>query len=552
MRAVEARPRVTRDVPAPAAESESPATAEARDAGTETVPRGEALAVFGLAGVLYVLLGLWVVGELHVVDFGSLERLAHADMAWHGDPPKLAAVGFENAPLGTLLLLPLALFGGLVTSALAIPITSALCAAGTLVFLDRTLAVGSMGRGPRLVLVALVALNPMFAFYATNGAAEAPALLLAAIALYCVLSWAVRDSPRHLIGAGLAIAVGALADYELIWWGLLLGLVVAAALTRLGRDRGEAEGSVIAFLAPLAYALGTWLLLNAVILGDPFAWISTGDGPAPVNAVGPASESFDLAGAAGDALQTQLIFPLALLALPLLLLARDVVAKGIACLIALAVAYPVVVAAAADSADVIDLRSALLVIVAGCAGLAWLHLRAPGERPLIRAAGILLAAAALPLAWAQMDSFPNQGLEGAFVTAASTGEDQEGVATAGGVLAGTGREEEMARFIDEQGVGEGRVLTDRARTFGVIAMTGRPELFLDRTSAGSEAWEEVLSEPAGRVDFALVALGGGDRILAAHPGADAGESPIFEPFAGNDRYALLRVAEPEPAPAAGE
>ena len=552
MRAVEARPRVTRDVPAPTPAPESPAAA---GAGAMTVPRGEALAVFGLAGVLYVLLGLWVVGELHVVDFGSLERLAHADMAWHGDPPKLAAVGFEDAPLGTLLLLPLALIGGLVTSALAIPLTSALCAAGALVFLDRTLAVGAIGRGPRLLLIALVGLNPMFAFYATNGAAEAPALLLAAIALYCVLSWAERDSPRHLIGAGLALAVGALADYELIWWGLLLGLVIAAALTRLGpgRGRGEVEGSVIAFLAPLAYALGTWLLLNAIILGDPFAWISTGDGTAPVNALGPALESFDLAAAAGDALQAQLIFPLALLALPLLmLLARDAVAKGIACLIALAVAYPVVAAAVADSAGAVDLRSALPVIVAGCAGLAWLHLRAPGERPLIRVVGILLAAAALPLAWAQMDSFPNQDLEGAFIAAVSTGGDQEGVATPGGVLAGTGREKEMARFIEEQGVAEGRVLTDRARTFGVIAMTGRPELFLDRTTAGGEAWDEALSEPAGSADFALVALAGGDRILTAHPGAESGESAAFEPFAANDRYALLRVTDAEPAAAAGE
>ncbi len=120
----------------------------------------------------------------------------------------------------------------------------------------------------------------MFAFYATNGVAEAAALLFAAITLYGVLGWAVRDSPRHLIGAGLAIAAGALADYELIWWGILLCLVVTAALTRLGRSRGEVEGSAIAFLAPLMYALGTWVLLNAVILGDPFAWISTGDATA--------------------------------------------------------------------------------------------------------------------------------------------------------------------------------------------------------------------------------------------------------------------------------
>jgi hypothetical protein len=151
-----------------------------------------------------------------------------------------------------------------------------------------------------------------------------------------------------------------------------------------------------------------------------------------------------------------------------------------------------------------------------------------------------------------MDSFRNQDLEGAFTAAVSTGEEQEGAATPGGVLAGTGREEEMAQFIEEQGAGEGRVLTDEGRTFGVIAMTGRPELFLDRASAGGDAWDEILREPAGRADFALVALGGGDRILAAHPGAEDGESPAFEPFAANDRYALLRVTGAEPATAAGD
>ncbi len=211
-----------------------------------------------------------------------------------------------------------------------------------------------------------------------------------------------------------------------------------------------------------------------------------------------------------------------------------------------------IVAALADSAGAVDLRSALPAIVAGCAGLAWVHLRAAGRRPLILATGIVLAAAALPLAWTQMESFTNQDLEQAFTRGISSGDDQEGLATAGGVLAGTDREREMARFIEEQGVEEGRILTDDSRTFGVIAMSGRPELFLTPTSAGGDEWDEVASEPAGQADFALVALGGGDRILAAHPGAESGESPGLEPFAANDRYALLRVTGAEPAESAGD
>ena len=246
-----------------------------------TVDRREALSIFFGFGLLYALLGAWVVGGLHVIDVGSLQRLAGADLVWHGDPAKLAAIGFEQAPGGTLLLLPFALFTGLVTSTLAIPLASALCAAGALVFIDRTLALGAFERGPRLLLVGLVALNPMFVLYAIDGPAEAAGLLFAAIALFCLLSWGATSSPRHLVGAGLAFALGALTDYELILWALVAGLVVSGTLTMAGRSRGEIEGTVIAFLAPVMYALGVWLLLNGVILGDPFAWIGSGSGVGP-------------------------------------------------------------------------------------------------------------------------------------------------------------------------------------------------------------------------------------------------------------------------------
>ena len=547
MRTVTARPRLGPDAPRDdAAPIDAPEVTRTEPlAAIGVVPKREALLVFFGFSLLYLLIGLWVVGQLNVVNITGLERLAHASMAWYGDPPKLAAIGFETAPVGTLLLAPFALISGLVTSAVALPLAAAPCAAGALVFVDRSLALGSVGRGLRLVLVALVGLNPMFAYYATNGSGDAAALLFAAIGLFCLLRWGSRDSPRHLVGAGLAFAIGALTNYELILWGILVAFVVSGVLTMAGRDRGVVEGSVIAFLAPLMYALGTWFLLNAVILGDPFAWISQGDGPAAINALAGPRPPFELGAAITDALSAQLIFPVALAAIPLLLLsARDAIGLGLASLIVAGVAYPVVAAAIAGYADAVDLRSALLAIVAGIAGIAWAHLRAPQHRALIRVVAIVGATAALPLAWMQMTSFPHQDLEQAFTRAIAGGDDQEGKASAGGLQAGIAPESEMADFIAAQDIGEGRILTDESRTFGVIALTGTPELFLDRAAAGADRWDEIAADPAGNADYALVERTGADGILAIYPGAEAGVSTAFSPVVVNDRYALLQVVDP--------
>ena len=547
MRTVTARPRLGPHAPrgdASLVDAAAIAVAEP-DAGIGTVPKREALLVFCGFGLLYLLVGLWVVGQLNVVNVTGLERLAHASMAWYGDPPKLAAVGFETAPVGTLLLAPFALISGLVTSAVALPLAAAPCAAGALVFVDRTLALGSVERGPRLLLVALVGLNPMFAYYATNGSGDAAALLFAAIGLFCLIRWGSRDSPRYLVGAGLAFAIGALTSYELIFWGILAAFVVSGVLTTAGRNRSEVEGSVIAFLAPLMYALGTWILLNAVILGDPFAWISRGDGAVAINALAGPRPPFELGTAFADALSAQLIFPVALAALPLLLLyARDAIGLGLASLVVAGVAYPIVAAAVAGYADAVELRSALPAVVAGVAGIAWVHLRAPEHRRFIRAVAVVGAVAALPLAWTQMNSFPNQDLEQAFARAISSGDDQEGRASEGGLQAGIAPEREMADFIAARDIGAGRILTDESRTFGVIALTGTPELFLDRAAVGADEWDEIAAAPGEAADYALVARTGGDGILAAYPGADEGSSEAFAPVVANDRYALLQVVDP--------
>ena len=511
----------------------------------EPTTRGETVGIFLGFGLLYAVIGLWVVGALHVVNFDALDRLNRALMVWFNDPPKLAAIGSSVAPIGTLALLPLALIPGLASSTLALPLTSAVLAAGALVFVDKLLAGADMERNRRLSIVALVALNPMFAYYAVNGTGDAAYLLFGMIGLYGLLSWGRSGSTRHLIGAGLALALAALSGYEFIFWGIFFAFLISGALTAHGRSKDEVEGTVIAYMAPVMYAIGLWIFFSGVIFGDPLAWIASGGGDAAVNATTGARPGFDLVEAIGYALRIQLVFPLALVAVPLLLTsAKDAIGYGLCGLIAITVGYPVVNAAIAGSVDVIELRSALPAMIAGLAGIAWVHLRAEGRRSTTWRVAVAVGVVALPLAWSQMSSYPHQNLEQAFARAISSGDDQEGTTSTGGYQVGIAPEREMADFIDDQGIGDNRILTDDARTYGVIDLTGDPGLFFDRVDHGDDEWDQALASPAGRVDYLLVSRTAADRGLAAYPGADQGDVRSLTPVAVNDRYALLQVVEP--------
>ncbi len=522
--------------------------------------RLESLAIFVGFGLLYTLLGFHIAAGLHVINFDALDRLTRAFMVWYNDPPKLAAIGFSLAPIGTLVLIPFAAVKGLVTSGLALPLSSALFGAGTLVFIDRMFAMGDMLRGPRLLLVLLIGVNPMFAFYAMNGTGDAAGLMFAGFGLFCLLGWGRNGSPRYLIGGGLAFSLACLTQYEYIFWAVFIAFLISFTLSYRDRDEVEVEGSVIAFLAPIIYAIGIWIFFNAIVLGDPFAWISQAGNSAPVNAASTSAPAFHLIDAVGNVLRIQLVFPVAIVALPLLIFAaRDAIGYGLAALIGISLGFPIASAAIAGSVDVIELRSVLPAFVAGAAGIAWVYFRAESLRGLVWALTVGLSVLALPLGWSQMQSFPHQNLEQAFTRAISTNEDQEGTSSRGGFAVGIAPERSMADYIEEQGIADNQILTDNARTFGVISLTGKPQLFFDRVDKGDEEWQAVLANPDGKVDYMLVQKTDADLILNRYPGAADGTVPGLVPVVANDRYALLQVNgstsdssgadEPAPTPA---
>ena len=168
-------------------------------------------------------------------------------------------------------------------------------------------------------------------------------------------------------------------------------------------------------------------------------------------------------------------------------------------------------------------------------------------RALLWAVTVGLALVSLPLAWTQMQTFPHQNLEEAFTRAVFSGDDQEGSTSRGGFQVGIATERAMADYIDDQDIGNNEILTDNARTFGVIILTGQPNLFFDRVDKGDTEWQKVLDDPWGNVDYVLVQRTDADLILQKYPGMDVGEVDGFDPIASNDRYTLISVSPTAPA-----
>lgn len=509
-----------------------------------------ALGLFLLCFFAYFAIGYWVTIDLHVVVFDALDRLTRALLVWHNDPPKLAAIGFLFPPLTTAVFLPFAVFKPLATSLIAVPLTTSLFAATAVVFLDRTLARCDIALVLRVPLLLAFAINPMWVFYAGNGMSEAVYSAMLAFILYTFVSWYVSTEPRYLIGSGFGVAFLILTRYGFIIWAALLAVLIGVALVRRRASRIEVEGSVIAFAAPVLYALALWILFNALIVGEPFGWLTNGPGSQAANATGIAqtgSLAFDEV--SRRLLQLNVgVFPLAFAAVPALVLTflaqRNDMALWLASFVVLGIVIIGVHAYAAQDEGLLTLRDAMPMYVASFVGAAWVYRSFEAFRPVIWAVSLLLLVVNLFTAWQAMRSYRFQSQEQAFVRAISTGADQEGRSSIGGYTVGIRSEAQMAQYVKDNVDGKNAILTDNAQTFGVILLSGRPQTFFDRIDKGDAAWREVLARPRGVVRYLLLTRNprSGDLITRRYPTADAGGVPWLTPVFRTQRYTLLRVA----------
>ena len=147
-----------------------------------------------------------------------------------------------------------------------------------------------------------------------------------------------------------------------------------------------------------------------------------------------------------------------------------------------------------------------------------------------------------------MREYPFQSQEQAFTRAVLTGDDQDGSNSIGGFRVGTNAEERMAAYINANVDGRSEVLTDNAQTFGVILLSGRPELFFDRVDKGDETFRDVIARPHGRVSHLLLAKQvSGDLIRRRYPTARRDASPPASPWRSRPSATCsLEVARRDP------
>ncbi|HZO06618.1 MAG TPA: hypothetical protein VFB52_09535 [Solirubrobacterales bacterium] len=533
--------------------------AEAEEAvGSRAFPntRREGWLIALVFAVAYGVLGYFTVVNGHVVQFDGLERLADAYMAWWNDPPKLAAIGLSVAPVGTLVFLAPALIKPFATSLVALPMITAIAGGATLAMLNTLMARCGLGRLIRIGIVVLIGINPMFAFYAGNGSPEALGLFLAASALLALISWQVTDETRYLIGAGMAIGVAVMVDYTYLAWAFSIMLAIAFIGPGPRGGQTKLRSSLLLFLTPIFYSVLVWTILNAVILDSPFQWLEIGSVQVAPNldpAINQIPASLD--GALSDLAEAVFgIAPLAFLALPLLVVSafgrRDSLGLGLIAVLLSAAGAIVIVALLEDRASYVTLSTVLPIMVASIASIAWLFRVENTWRFVLVLVAVVGMVLAIPLSWNAMRNYDYQDQEQAFTRFLETRDSQEGTASLGGYRVGIDPELGMADYINNKLKPENNsILTDSSVTYGVILMSGKPSLFVDRADYDEGEWQTIRDHPFGEVQYMLVANTGADLVRQRYPGLDLGAQPGLVPIFHTDRYVLVQL-EPGVIPAA--
>ena len=554
----------TASVTRPSAASERPPIARKRRrfAGY----RGPA-ALFLVAYAFYAGVGLYVTLSLHAVAGDAEARLSHAYFALWDDPGKLAAIGFYWPPLQTAVFLPVAVIRPLATSLAALPLVSALFAAGIVVVMERALALSQLRAWLRWSIVIAVGLNPALLFYAANGMAESLYAFFLALGLLVFVRWTIAPRWYHVPLAGFILALGVLARFEVGLWTPVVAFGIAGVMIRRRSSLSSIEGSLVAFGTPIAYALLIWVYLNWEIVGNPFAFLeggavnleaasapepAVGDGD-PTVARGPLAVALTLA-LDVFRLEHGLFWPTSALAAVLLIVAvskkRFVALVLSGALLTNALATIVLILALGGQV-LLFFRYHVRIIPITVVAFGWLLTVLPPSR--LRLPGMIALASAvlaIPATGATMFTYPPTVGERGFLEALLEGADQDGILPPRGSGVPVGDEREMAKFIKANVPGRNAVLTDDAVTYGVMLADGHPSRYIDRIDVGDRRWEFIRDHPIGRTRYFLIPRFTGralnaDGLLRSYPTLNLRGTlkPNFLRLVHqNDSYALFAVA----------
>lgn len=251
-----------------------------RKAGTRPKPkRHESLTLFLLAltinlGIAFVLNFLWVIGEAD-----ALTTTANGLLTLYSANTGVMPITLVEPPLsGLLQLVFIPVLKEFHLAFLAGPILSATAGALSLLFLNLILLQMNVKSGFRWVLLALVQISPSFLYSSATGTPDAVFLFIVMFVIWGALQIAYNNMSFLICGFGLAI--GFFVKYESL--AITLGLVLALVVYQWKANdnwRVELEGRFIAFITPIIYVVGLWLVFNGFNMHDAFYFIKHVNSP---------------------------------------------------------------------------------------------------------------------------------------------------------------------------------------------------------------------------------------------------------------------------------
>lgn len=236
----------------------------------EAAGRSETGKVFLLSLVFFLAMVGMTVFRLNIFVTDAMSRTVHAWQVFFSAEPKLTAMGFIWPPLPTILQLPLVLLAPLRALGLSGNLVTAFMAAGTAALLWKLTGHLELPRHFRLGTLVLFCLNPMVLFYGSNGMSEMTFIFFTVASVYQLIVWRTTHGLAALMVSGLALGLALLSRYDT---GIHALLTFAAVwfLAQDIRPRRSGRGLALALgiVAPVVFAGGLWILLNALIMGDP-------------------------------------------------------------------------------------------------------------------------------------------------------------------------------------------------------------------------------------------------------------------------------------------
>jgi len=231
-----------------------------------------------LAAAVYA--GVAALLDFHYQIFppDSVFRMANGFYVLYSRHFHLAAIGFVWNPLTSAAdMVPLLfkdLWPPLATRDVAASIVTVLFMAGAVHQVRAMLEEWGLRRAPRLVLVALFALNPMVVYYAANGMSEALYVFTTVATARYLRRWLEADNSKSLVYAASMLALCYLAREEAVAVAVASGALVMVVSTRRARGprrlvTGLTDTVIYLFLFLAAFV--GWAFASLVITGSAFA-----------------------------------------------------------------------------------------------------------------------------------------------------------------------------------------------------------------------------------------------------------------------------------------